>query len=201
MIAQTIPLRVFATVKPFDKNNAPDMIDTDATYSAKGFTVTSTPSMWTIQAQQGSSGLTVPAATSTTYMIGGTGVAADIASVTVYREVIATLEVFARVPEVAKMRVFDLLWELHPNAAYTYIDDGTSEPHYYEYVSTAQLYSTALATCATKKVFGLKGYLLVVDSAGVNAYIGQLNVDLWLGISDAATEGTWKITTGPKAGQ
>eukprot|EP00760_Papus_ankaliazontas_P010447 PhM_4_TR14272/c3_g2_i4/m.4882 len=51
-------------------------------------------------------------------------------------------------------------------------------------------------------MFGLKGYLLVVDSAGENTFITATSPsDVWLGISDAANEGTWLVTTGPKTGQ
>eukprot|EP00760_Papus_ankaliazontas_P000045 PhM_4_TR10013/c2_g2_i1/m.34887 len=55
-----VRINAYATLKPFTIGNAPDLIDTDATYSAKGFTVTATPSVTFIRAQGGTSGITIP---------------------------------------------------------------------------------------------------------------------------------------------
>eukprot|EP00760_Papus_ankaliazontas_P000044 PhM_4_TR10013/c2_g1_i1/m.34885 len=55
-----VRINAYATLKPFTIANAPDLIDTDATYSAKGFTVTATPSVTFIRAQGGTSGITIP---------------------------------------------------------------------------------------------------------------------------------------------
>eukprot|EP00760_Papus_ankaliazontas_P025010 PhM_4_TR2456/c1_g1_i1/m.64712 len=171
------------------------MIDTDATYNAKGFTVTATPSVTSISAQGGASGLTIPSDGTSTYTIGGTGAAGDVASVAVYRSVIATIQVHSA-------QASDLQWELQPNLI-SYIDTATSEPHYYEYVGTTQSQSSHIATCAAKTMFGLKGYLVVMDSAGENTFVtANCNNQLILiGISDAANEGTWIVVNGPKTGQ
>jgi T1SS-143 domain-containing protein len=73
--------------------------------------------------------------------------------------------------------------------------------HYYEVVggnvSWAQANAAAIAA---------GGYLATITSAAENAFILNLNgltaqsQNLWLGGSDAATEGTWKWVTGPEAG-
>eukprot|EP00760_Papus_ankaliazontas_P026162 PhM_4_TR3012/c1_g4_i2/m.89475 len=90
-----------------------------------------------------------------------------VATVAVYRTLLRTVSFTCGSASVASLRVFDFEWGLVPNLL-SRRDDTTFEPHYYEYVATAQSQSSAVATCAAKTMFGLKGYLLVVDSAGEN---------------------------------
>jgi methionine-rich copper-binding protein CopC len=78
--------------------------------------------------------------------------------------------------------------------------------HYYESVTAAVSWSTALAQANAGSYRGLKGYLAVIDSAEENnllkSFASQMPGQVyWHGISDAKTEGVWLISSGPDAGQ
>ncbi|MEI6029310.1 MAG: Ig-like domain-containing protein, partial [Betaproteobacteria bacterium] len=84
---------------------------------------------------------------------------------------------------------------------------NATNQHYYDVVQTNAVWSSALAQAEGLSYRGLKGYLLVVDDAQENAFVKALpglagsNYAYWMGISDAASEGTWVIQSGPRKGQ
>eukprot|EP00760_Papus_ankaliazontas_P015830 PhM_4_TR16732/c7_g2_i2/m.30466 len=121
-VGWAVRVGVPTTIRPFDTTYVPDMIDTSG-YDAKRFIVTATPSVNWMKAQGGASGLTIPAAHPSSYTITGS------ASVSVYRGVIATLEVDVALG-VSALSTFELLWELEPDT-HTLVDADTSELHYY----------------------------------------------------------------------
>ena len=76
--------------------------------------------------------------------------------------------------------------------------------HYYEFVDQRVDWTTALGSAASMSHLGLTGYLATITSAAEQAFLSALypgNIGpVWLGGSDAATEGTWQWVTGPEAG-
>lgn len=82
-----------------------------------------------------------------------------------------------------------------------------SNGHYYA-VSTAPGtdYASALAAAGARSLHGLSGYLSTLTSAAEMTFVKSMipglgGVQLWLGGSDAATEGVWIWQAGPEAGQ
>ena len=92
------------------------------------------------------------------------------------------------------------------------------KPHYYQFVTTQLKWTAAITDAATKRLFGLKGYLATVTSEEENIFIqNKLLRDGWIGGSDdvsyvnlalgtnmyadqAAVEGNWYWVTGPESG-
>jgi hypothetical protein len=57
--------------------------------------------------------------------------------------------------------------------------------HYYEYVSSGRIWSSAKANAESKTFFGRQGYLATISSAEENAYISKLiGQNSWLGATD-----------------
>ncbi|MEY2741008.1 MAG: hypothetical protein RL283_1110, partial [Actinomycetota bacterium] len=95
------------------------------------------------------------------------------------------------------------------NTYYNPIND-----HYYEYISTTastQCASGSGATCVTniesaiqsKTLHGDAGYWVTITDSQENSFIASnMNApNIAIGLSDRATEGTWKWLGGPEAGQ
>ena len=92
------------------------------------------------------------------------------------------------------------------------------KPHYYQFVITQLKWTAAITDAATKRLFGLKGYLATVTSSAENQFIqNKLLRDGWIGGSDdvtyvnaalgtevyadqAAVESKWYWVTGPESG-
>ncbi len=75
--------------------------------------------------------------------------------------------------------------------------------HFYKFVNASVPHATAAAAAAADG-----GYLATITSAGENAFLAGLMADAgawgyggWLGGSDAASEGVWRWTEGPEAGE
>jgi hypothetical protein len=77
--------------------------------------------------------------------------------------------------------------------------------HYYELVSDSASWTDARAAALASTHLGLSGYLATITSsdelAFLTAQLGLSNLQVWLGGSDAGTEGTWVWVDGPEAGQ
>ena len=98
----------------------------------------------------------------------------------------------------------------------SFIIDG--KPHYYQFVMNQYVWTNAINNAASKRLFGLKGYLATITSAAENNFIKvKLLKDGWIGGSDsvtyvnaalgtnvfasqAAVEGKWYWVTGPEKG-
>ncbi|KAF0106583.1 MAG: hmu [Anaerolineaceae bacterium] len=87
---------------------------------------------------------------------------------------------------------------------------GTALPypgtgHFYEYVPSVNItWTAANAAASSRNYFGRTGYLATITSGGEDAFIyGKLGGGtdwMWIGSSDAATEGVWQWVTGPESG-
>ncbi len=77
-----------------------------------------------------------------------------------------------------------------------------STGHFYEFINSASYWGTAKTAASGKTYYGLQGYLATVTSAEENSFIkGKISsYNIWLGGSDANTEGTWLWTSGPETG-
>eukprot|EP00760_Papus_ankaliazontas_P003951 PhM_4_TR11667/c0_g4_i1/m.64139 len=180
--------------------NVPDMLDdAAATLNAKEFRMTATPPLYyepTVDV--GTSTLFEAERTKSTLRLTG------VAPPSVYRAVIDTIQVrTSPEPTVGAYRVFHFLWELMPvgDRVVAINDAETSEPHYYYYFPTdAVSWDSAVSKCNSLLLFGLRGYLVVVDGdeerVEIKAKIGSYS--FWIG---ASRDGTWVVGTGPKAGQ
>ncbi|MBM3723432.1 MAG: hypothetical protein FJW50_03760, partial [Actinobacteria bacterium] len=65
--------------------------------------------------------------------------------------------------------------------------------HYYEYVSTGLAWTAARTAAEGRTKFGMTGYLAMITSEAENNFIkGETTAtNIWIGATDAATEGTW----------
>jgi hypothetical protein len=74
---------------------------------------------------------------------------------------------------------------------------------YYEYVSSSGITATSANTsAASRQLNGVRGYLVAITSQDESNFIAS-NIsasNVWIGINDATTEGSWKVTDGPNAG-
>jgi hypothetical protein len=76
--------------------------------------------------------------------------------------------------------------------------------HFYQYVdrtSSRLNWTDAKAAAEASYFMGMQGYLVTITSQTEYDFVlPNLPGSIWLGASDAATEGTWKWVTGPEAG-
>lgn len=92
---------------------------------------------------------------------------------------------------------------LSNNVGVSYSADTNS---FYQYVSTAAQWATAQSDAASATLTGLdgvNGHLVTITSETENNYITTLagGSTIWIGASDASTEGQWRWTAGPETGQ
>ncbi len=77
--------------------------------------------------------------------------------------------------------------------------------HWYDLVASPGDFSHAVTSAAGQSYLGLTGYLATITSqAELDFLILSVNpgaAPVWLGGSDAASEGTWTWITGPEAGE
>jgi hypothetical protein len=88
-----------------------------------------------------------------------------------------------------------------PIAANTYYNAANN--HFYQYVPSTNIsWTNALAAAAGKTLFGSQGYLVTITTADENNFVkSNINAtNIWIGASDAATEGVWQWVSGPEAG-
>lgn len=71
---------------------------------------------------------------------------------------------------------------------------SSSTGRYYEYVSTTTNWASAKTAAAAKTLFGMDGYLAHITTAAENEFIANETSasNIWIGATDAATEGDWK---------
>ena len=75
--------------------------------------------------------------------------------------------------------------------------------HVYEIVWGHISWTDARAAAEGATHHGMTGYLTTITSAAEQRFLNSLNwfdADLWIGASDAATEGEWRWVGGPEAG-
>ncbi|MEQ8329920.1 MAG: right-handed parallel beta-helix repeat-containing protein [Longimicrobiales bacterium] len=92
-----------------------------------------------------------------------------------------------------------------PQAGVYYWDPASGgNGHYYEWVpSGSVLWTTARTAAEARTAYGLPGHLVTITSAAELAFLGTVQNDSiqtswrpWIGLSDAATEGTFVWVTG-----
>ena len=82
------------------------------------------------------------------------------------------------------------------------LDESTDLVRYYFYDSTRRTFSEASTEAAGRTLFGKGGYLGMYTSNAEKAIYKTLwTRDMHLGLTDKATEGSWVITAGPRAGE
>ena len=88
------------------------------------------------------------------------------------------------------------------NAGVSYSADTNS---FYQYVSSATTWASASSAANAATLTGLagvNGHLATSSSAAENSYLeSMISGNIWLGGSDAATEGTWQWTVGDESGR
>jgi hypothetical protein len=76
--------------------------------------------------------------------------------------------------------------------------------HAYEIVWGGISWTDARLAAESAAYRGLTGYLATITSVAEQGFLNTLNwfdADLWIGASDAATEGDWRWVGGPEAGE
>lgn len=83
-----------------------------------------------------------------------------------------------------------------------YLRYNAATGNFYMYVGTTANYTAASAAAAANMLNGVAGHLATITSAAENAYVRALGAgNLWLGASDAVTEGDWLWAgSGPEGG-
>ena len=73
--------------------------------------------------------------------------------------------------------------------------------HYYKFVSSTTSWTEARRLALASTFNGMQGYLATPNSALEMSFLRKkaANAEIWLGISDAVSEGCWKYTDGPEA--
>ncbi|MFM7019942.1 MAG: lectin-like protein, partial [Aquirufa sp.] len=74
--------------------------------------------------------------------------------------------------------------------------------HFYQYISGNVAYATAKTNAGTYSFKGKTGYLATITSDSENNFINN-NIsgnNIWLALTDAASEGNWVIDAGPENG-
>jgi hypothetical protein len=93
-----------------------------------------------------------------------------------------------------KMHVY-----IYPYAANTIFNPGNG--HVYNVVSNQSIsWSNALSASSSTFFGGSTGYMATVTSQDEQDFFYRLDKSVWLGLSDAASEGTFKWVTGPDSG-
>lgn len=75
--------------------------------------------------------------------------------------------------------------------------------HYYRVGGTGTIrWDFARDEAASQSLHGMQGYLATITTPSENAFVADYTdaANVWLGASDAASEGQWKWETGPEAG-
>ena len=75
--------------------------------------------------------------------------------------------------------------------------------NYYQVIASSLDWNSAKVAAAQLVYNGMQGHLVTVTSHAENLFIASLRgpgIAVWIDGSDAATEGTWTFTTGPKLG-
>lgn len=87
-------------------------------------------------------------------------------------------------------------------AAYPSLVYNSTTGSFYQYVSSAETWTNADSAAQSTIVNGVSGHLAVVTSATENSYLDSISGSstIWLGGSDANSEGVWEWTDGPDAG-
>ena len=81
-------------------------------------------------------------------------------------------------------------------------DEAAGLVRYYLYDSTSQSFTDATTAAAGRTLFGKSGYLGVYTSDTEKSIYTDFNQDnIFLAITDSATEGQWVVTSGPREGQ
>eukprot|EP00760_Papus_ankaliazontas_P026325 PhM_4_TR3025/c0_g1_i2/m.46491 len=177
------------TLPLFTSDRVYDLIATDATYNAKRFVMTISPPLCHELTYVLSGG--VSKSTSNTSHLVLTGVV----SVASYYAVLTTMEVTGCLRFEATVDEYDILWELEPNVP-AHIDPATGEPHYYEYTAGIATWDTALAACAAKTMFGLRGYLVTVTSDSENTFLSINNFGGWIAATNSQSDALWRWYSG-----
>ncbi len=76
--------------------------------------------------------------------------------------------------------------------------------HYYEYVATEETWKDARGEANSSDYLGQQGYLATIRSTDENEHIYDLwdsDENVWLGATDAGTEGEWHWVTGPEGNE
>ena len=89
------------------------------------------------------------------------------------------------------------------NGDYFSQDGGLANGHFYQVVVTAKGFNTSSSEASAKTYYGLKGYLATITSSGENTFIKNIIPSsgigsVWIGGSDATSEGSWLWTGGPE---
>ena len=75
----------------------------------------------------------------------------------------------------------------NPNVVY-----NAASNSFYEYVNSSVTHSVALAAATGSLINGVAGHLVTINSAAENAFVDAFTTnDIWLGGTDAASEGNW----------
>lgn len=74
--------------------------------------------------------------------------------------------------------------------------------HYYKYVPGMTTWTIAQASSGVLTWYGAAGYLVTITDAAENTFVSDHTnaQNIWIGATDASTEGTWVWATGPEAG-
>ena len=82
------------------------------------------------------------------------------------------------------------------------VDKSEKMVRYYFYDGTSRTFSAASTEASGRSLFGEEGYLGVYLSDAERAvYVGIRRGNIHLAVSDATTEGTWVIMSGPRTGE
>ena len=82
------------------------------------------------------------------------------------------------------------------------VDKSEKVVRYYLYDGTGRTFSAASTAASGRSLFGEEGYLGVYLSDAERAvYVDIRRGNIHLAVSDVTTEGTWVITSGPRAGE
>ncbi len=85
---------------------------------------------------------------------------------------------------------------LRANPGVTYSENTNS---FYQYVSGAVDWDTAVGAASATSLNGVVGHLATITSATENAFVQSLiSGDIWLGGIDRAQDGTWQWNSGPE---